>query len=87
MGGGLGIMGCVCVMRATRLSRLVVISSCLDESRNCIGVGLDGRFMSDVASIVCHMLAIGVVRVSWEEEVCVRIFRCSGDSACRSLRK
>jgi len=83
----MGIMRCVCVMRATRLSRLVVMSSCLDESRSCSGVGPVGRFMRDVASIVCHLLAIGVVRGSWVEELCVSICRCSGDSACRSLRK
>ncbi len=50
-------------------------------------MGLGGRFMSDVASIVCHLVAIGVVRKSWVDEFCVRIFRCSGDSVCRSLRK
>ena len=57
-GGGLGIVGYVCVMRAARLPRLVVMSSCLAESRSCSGVGTCGRFMSDVASIVCHLLAI-----------------------------
>ena len=87
MGGGLGVVGLVCVMRAARLSRLVVMSSCLDESKSCSGVGPGGRFVSDDASMVCHLLAMGVVRGSWVEEVCVRIFRCSGDSACRSLRK
>ena len=87
MGGGLEVVGCVCVMRASRLSMLVVMSSCLDESRSCSGVGPGGRFMSDVTSIVHHLLAIGVHRGSWVEEVCVRIFRRSGDSACRSLRK
>ena len=83
----LGIVGCVCVMRAARISRLVVMSSCLDESRSCSGVCPGGRFMSDVASIVCHLLAIGVVLGSWVEEVCVRIVRCSGGSSCKSLRK
>ena len=80
-------MGLVCVMRAARHSRLVVMSSCLDESRSCSGVGPGGRFVSDDASIVCHRMAIGVVRGSWVEEVCLRIFRRSGDSASRSLRK
>ena len=83
----MGVVGCVCVMRAARLSRLVVMSSCLDESRSCSEVGSGGRFVSDVTSIVCHLLAIGVVRGSWVEEVCVSIFRCSSDLACRSLRK
>ena len=83
----MGVVGCVCVMRAARLSRLVVMSSCLEESRSCSGVSPGGRLMSDVANIVCHLMAIGVVRGSWVEEFCVRIFRCSGDSAYRSLRK
>ena len=87
MGGGLEIVGCVCVTRAARLSMLAVMSSCLDESRSCSGVGQGGRFMSDIASVVCHLVAIGVFRGSWVEELCVSIFRCSGDSDCRSLRK
>ena len=58
MCGGLGIVGCVCVMRATRISRLVAMSSCLDESRSCSGVSPRGKFMSHVASIVCHLMAI-----------------------------
>ena len=85
MGGGLGIVGCVCVMRASHFSKQVVMSGCLDESMSCSGVGLDGRFMSDVASIVCHLVATVVARGSWV--FCVRILRCSVDSACRSLRK
>jgi len=87
MGGGLGIVGWVCVMKAAHLSRLVVMSSCLEESKICSGVGPGGRFVNDDASMVCHLLAIGVVRGSWVAELCVRVFRCSGDSACRSLRK
>ena len=72
---------------AARLSRLLVMSSCLNEGKRCSGVGPGGRFMSDDASIVCHLMAMGVVRGSWVEEVCVRIFRYSGDSVCRSLRQ
>ena len=87
MGGGLGVVGLVCVMRAARLSRLVVMSSCLDESTICSGVGPGSRFVSNDASMVYHLLATGVVRESWVEEVPVRIIRCSGDSAFRSLRK
>ena len=87
MGGGLGIVGWVCVMRASRLSRLVVMSSCLEESKSCSGVGPGGRFGSDDASMVCHLLAMEVYRRSWVVEIYVRNFRCSGDSACRSLRK
>ena len=75
------------VRRAARLSKLVVMSSCLDESTSYIEVGPGGRLMSDVASIARHLLPIGVARGSWVEEVCVIIFRCSGDSACRSLQK
>ncbi len=87
MGGGLGVVELVCVMRAARLSRLVVMFSCMDDSKSCSGVGPGSGFVSDDASMACHLLAAGVVRGSWIEEIYVRIFRCSGDSACRSLRK
>ena len=87
MGRGLGIVGLICVMRAARLSRLVVMFSCLDKSKSCSGMGPGSRFVRDDASIICHLLAMGVVRGSWVEEVCVRVFKCSGDSDCRSLRK
>jgi len=75
MGGGLEIVGLVCVMKAARLSRLVTTSSCLDESMSCNGMGLGGGFMSDVTSIVCHRVAMGVVRGSRVEELCVRLLR------------
>ena len=80
-------MGLFDVRRAARLSKMVVMSSCLDESKSCSGVGPGGRFVSVDFSMVCHLWAMGVDRGSWVEEVCVRMFRCSGDSACRSLRK
>ena len=87
MGGGLEVVACVCVMRAARFSIIVAMSRCLDKSRSCSGVVSCCRFMSDVVSIVCHLVAIGVARGSGVEELCVKCFRCSGDSACRSLRK
>jgi hypothetical protein len=71
MGGCLEIAGCVCLMKAARLSMLVLMSSCLDESRSCSGVGPCGRLKSDVASIVCHLVAIGDVCGSWVEDICV----------------
>jgi hypothetical protein len=83
----MGIMVCVFVMRAARFSKLVVMSNCLNESMGCSGMGLDGRFTSDVASILCHLVAIGDALRSWAEELCERFTRCSGDSACRNLRK
>jgi hypothetical protein len=87
MGNGLGIVGFVCVIKAARLSRLGVMSSCLDESRSCTGVDPGGRLMSEVESIACHLVAMGVARGSRVEELYERFFRCSGNSACRSLRK
>ncbi len=74
-------MGLFAVRRAARFSKLVVMSSCLDESKSCSGVGPGGRFISVDCSIVFHLWAMGVDRGSWVAEVCVRIFRCSGDSA------
>ena len=75
------------VRRASRLSKLVVMYSCLDESKSCSGVGPGGRFVIVDSSMVCYLWAMGVYRGSCVEEVCMRCFRCSGDSACRSLRK
>ena len=46
-----GSWGFVCVVRATRLSRLMLMSSCLDDSRSCSGVGSGGRFTSEVNTI------------------------------------
>ena len=65
----------------------MVMSSCLDKSMSCSGVALDGKFVTEFASISCHLVAMGVARGSGEEELCVRLFRCLGDSACRSLLK
>ena len=73
-------MGLFVVRRAARLSKLVVMSSCLDESKSCRGVGPGGRFVSVDSSMVGHLWAMGVDRGSWVAEVCVRNFSCSGDS-------
>ena len=75
MGGGLAIVACGCVMRAARLSKLVAMSSCLDDSRSCSGVGPSDMSMSDAVSIVCHLMAIGVACGLWVEKLRVRIFR------------
>ena len=55
-----GDRGCDYVMRAARLSKLVAMSSWLDEISSCSWVGPVVRFVSDVASINCHLLAVGV---------------------------
>jgi len=62
-------------MRVSRLSKLVAMPSYLDESRSCSGMGPCGRFMRDDASVVFHLMAIGVACGSWVETLCVRIFR------------
>ena len=77
----MSVLGLFVVRRAARLFKLVVMSSCLDESKSCSGVGPGGRFVSVDFSMVCHLWAMGVDLGSWVAEVCVRIFRCSGDSA------
>ncbi len=38
------------MMRVARLSRLVVMFRCLDDSKSCSGVGPGSRFVSDDAS-------------------------------------
>jgi len=81
----MGVVGCVCVMRVALFSMLVVMSSCLDESRSCSGVGLGGRFVSEVEIVACHLVAMGAARGSEGEELCVRFLRRSGDFACKSL--
>ena len=87
MGNCLRIVGFVCVVRAARLSRLVMMTSCLDASRSCSGIGHGGRLMREINSIACHVMAMGAARGSGVEELCVIFFGCSGNSACRSLRK
>ncbi len=81
MGGGLLIVRLFAMRKAALLSKLVVMSSCLDESKSCSGVGPGGRFVSVDSSMSCHLWAMGVDRGSWVAEVCVRFFLCSGDSA------
>jgi len=80
-------MGFIYLMSTVRLSTMVVMSSCLDESRSCSGVGPGGRLVSGVDSIACYLVAMSFVRDSGMSEFRVRFFRWSGDSACRSLRK
>ncbi len=60
MGGGLGVVGLVCVIRAARFSRLVVMFSCLDESISSSRVGPGSRFARDDSSIVCHLWQWGL---------------------------
>ena len=81
------IVGRVRVTRVVHLSRLVAMFSCLDESMSYSGMGPNGGFMNDIASIVCHLMSIGVARGSYVEEPCVIFCRYSGDSACRILWK
>ena len=87
MGGGLLNGGLFDVRRAALFSKLVVMSSCLDEGKSCSGVGPGGRLVSVDSIMVCYLWAMGVDRESWVAEVCVIICWCSGDSARRSFRK
>ena len=64
------IVGCDCVIRAAHLSNLMTMSSCLDESKSCSGMGLVRRSMNDVAIIYNLLLSIGDARESWVEELC-----------------
>ena len=82
----MGIVGFIYLMSTARFSRLVGMSIYFDE-RSCSGVGPGGRLVSKIYSIACHLVAMGVSRGSWVEELCVRLFKLSGDSACRSLQK
>ncbi len=87
MGGGLGIVGFVCLNSSTYFERLVGMWSCLDESRRCNEVGSRGRLVCVVESIVCHLGAMAVARGFRVAEIRVRFWRWSEDSAWRILWK
>ena len=59
------------------------MSSCLDETRSCSGVGLDGSLISKVESIACHLVSMGVALWSRVEELRLRFFTCLGVLGCR----
>lgn len=86
----LGFVGGVCISdlaRLATLAKLVVISGWLEAMRSCSGVGPLGRLLNESASKTCQRLAIRVDRGSGLESVSVSESRCSGESACRSLRR
>jgi hypothetical protein len=77
----------MCLMCFARQFRLVGMSSCLDESRSCSGVDPGGRLVNGFDNRFCHLVAIDVAQGPGVEEFCVRLSRCSGDSACGCFRK
>ena len=69
------------------LAKLVVMSGCLEALRSCSGMSPLGRLVIEFASNACQWLAIRVDRGSNLESISVSETRCSGESACNSLRK
>ena len=88
MENSLGIVRCVLSYKSCSLFfGLVVISSCLDEIRSYSEAGPGGRLTREVECISCYLMIMRVARGPGVEELCMRFLRCSGDSACMSLRK
>ena len=73
--------------RSAFFSKQMVISSCFVAERSCSGVGLGCRVASVLAKSPSHRAATNVGRRFGLESVSVRERKCSGESACRSLRR
>jgi len=87
MGWFVGGVGFSNLSRLPTLAKLVVMSGCLEYMRSCSGLGLLGRLLNEYASKNCHRLAMRVHRGSGLEIVSVSERWCSGEFACRSLRR
>ena len=82
--GGVGFSD---LARLSILAKLVVMFGCLEVVRSCSGVGPLGRLVKDFPSKACQRFAMRVDRGSGLESVSVSESRCSGESACKSLRR
>ena len=63
------------------------MSGCLDEATSCSGVGPCGSRGNVLARTAYHLLAMEVELGSGLDREFRECVRCSGDSACKSLRK
>ncbi len=61
--------------------------NCLEVDRSCSGVDPGGRMSRVLANSTSHRLSRDVAMGSGLESVSLRERKCSGDYACRSLRK
>ena len=73
--------------RLVTSTKLVVMSGCLEVRRSCSGIESLGRLFFEFANKPCLRSAIRVDRESCLESVSVSESICSGESACRSLRR
>ena len=68
-------------------SNQVVISGCFVNERSCSGVGPSGRVSRVLSMSPNHSAAKNVDWGFGLESVSVRERKCSGESACRSMRR
>ena len=73
--------------RSAVLSKNVAMSGCFVDERSCSGVGPGGRVSRALAKCPSHRLARNADQGFGLESVSVRERRCSGESACKSLRR
>ena len=69
------------------LLKHVVMSSCFEVERSRSGVGPGGRISRVLANSPNQRLGRNVARRLNLNSVSVKEWKCSGDSACRSLRR
>jgi hypothetical protein len=62
MDGALGALGLIGLMSSARLSRLVGMSDCLEESKNYSEVSPSVRLVKEFDSRACHLFAMSVTR-------------------------
>ena len=77
----------VSLARSVIFSKQVVMSCCFVDERSCSGVGPGGRVSRALAKCPSHRLARNADQGFGLESVSVRERRCSGESACKSLRR
>jgi len=88
-------MGCLVVSvtcsvslaRSAVFSKEAVMFGCFVDERSCSGVGLGDRVSRVLANSSSHRLARNMDRGFGLESVSVRERMCSGESACKSLRR
>ena len=80
-----GVLGQPCTF--CRFSKQVVMSGCFVDERSCSGVGPGGRVSRVLANGPSHRAAKNVDRRVGLDSMNVRERICSGECACRSLRR
>jgi hypothetical protein len=86
---GLSLLWLVCARPTLRVQPFPqsIMSSCLEAERSCSSVGPGDKISILLANSSSQRLARNVARGSGLDSVSVRKKKCTGESACRSLRR